>query len=133
MFFLTTQHHRNDEIHQLLSTGQVSCGSIIDYGYAVSSMLNRYYLNLIYFILLVLWQDIHIACRYNNMYAVDILVSRGVPIDLPDRTANTGLHYAARYGHIEVENMNENRQWQQKCNFIFKGVQIHFATWGISH
>lgn len=80
---LAIQHHRNSEVVQLIETGTVQqhqFGSIIASGYA----------------------DIHLACRYNNAFVVELLHSKGIPLNYPDRNKNTPLHYAAKHGHLEL-------------------------------
>eukprot|EP01035_Chromulina_nebulosa_P018487 gene18487-24200_t len=48
------------------------------------------------------YSAIHVACRYNNIVALDLILQRGVPIDFPDNQNNTTLHYASKYGHFEL-------------------------------
>lgn len=55
--FLAIQHHRNAEIHTLLSSSNYDASLLADGGYAA----------------------IHVACRYNNRYALDVLLSKGNP------------------------------------------------------
>lgn len=78
--FLAIQHHRQEEVKKILSDGVVNITSNADSGYSA----------------------IHIACRYNNRLAVDILRSYGVPLELADRNGNTPLHYSAKSGHIDL-------------------------------
>ena len=54
--FLAIQHHKNDQILGLLSST----------GYNGHQQVNGNY------------SAIHVACRYNNRYAIDVLVQRGI-------------------------------------------------------
>ena len=51
--FLAIQHHKNNEVHNLMANAPLSENS--DSGYAA----------------------IHVACRYNNRFALDLLLSKG--------------------------------------------------------
>ena len=53
--FLAIQHHKNNEIQGLLDVSGYNPGNIPDGGYGA----------------------IHVACRYNNKFAVDLLLARG--------------------------------------------------------
>jgi len=78
--FLAIQHFKNDQIPALLSTT----------GYDASRQQPGEY------------SAIHVACRYNNRYALDLLISRGTNLQLIDQNGNTPLHYASKYGHLEL-------------------------------
>lgn len=45
---------------------------------------------------------IHVACRYNNKFALTLLLDKGLSADLPDTSGNTPLHYASKYGNIDI-------------------------------
>jgi len=45
---------------------------------------------------------IHVACRYNNRFALTLILDKGIPIDLLDTNGNTPLHYASKYGNIDI-------------------------------
>lgn len=51
--FLAIQHHKNDEVQQLMLNNDLQRNA--DGGYAA----------------------IHVACRYNNRFALEMIVSRG--------------------------------------------------------
>lgn len=78
--FLAIQHHRQQEVQNLLGTIGPNALSGGDSGYGA----------------------IHIACRYNNRFALDLLLNSGATVDSQDRTGNIGLHYAAKNGHLEM-------------------------------
>jgi len=79
-FHLAIQHHRNNEVEQLILSGTIELGNISNCGYA----------------------DIHVACRYNNIHILNILLRRGIPVTHLDKYGNTPLHYAAKYGNIDI-------------------------------
>jgi len=54
--FLAIQHHRNAELHLLLDKYNHNSNSLNDGGYAA----------------------IHVACRYNNRFALELLLTRGI-------------------------------------------------------
>jgi ankyrin repeat protein len=54
--FLAIQHFKNAELNELLNTTGYNPATLADGGYAA----------------------LHVACRYNNRFAVEILLSRGV-------------------------------------------------------
>lgn len=94
------------QINNFLQSGSVPLGDVNDSGYA----------------------DIHVACRYNNRYALELLLNRGLnehqfdsrqhisfPVylcfdphcsgvskDLQDKNGNTCVHYASKYGHVDT-------------------------------
>jgi hypothetical protein len=45
---------------------------------------------------------VHCACRYNNVFALQLIFARGVHVEQPDRNGSTPLHYASRYGHVDL-------------------------------
>ena len=46
---------------------------------------------------------IHIACKYNQLGMVRVLLTHGCAPDLPSKVyGNTPLHYASFYGHIDI-------------------------------
>lgn len=93
--FLAIQHHRNNEI-QSLWDGTISDPNVLSDGTQGA---------------------IHVACRYNNRYAVDFVLSRGTNIQLLDQNGNTPLHYAAKYGHLDM------------CKYIVeKGSKTHLRN-----
>lgn len=51
--FLAIQHHENDKVHQLMLNNDIQI--IADGGYAA----------------------IHVACRYNNRFALEMIISKG--------------------------------------------------------
>lgn len=48
------------------------------------------------------YSAVHAACRYNNLFALQLIFSRGVHCEQPDRNGSTPLHYASKYGHIDL-------------------------------
>jgi hypothetical protein len=78
--FLAIQHFKNDQIPNLLLTT----------GYDGTRQIHGEY------------SAIHVACRYNNRPALDLLLSKGTNILLMDSQGNTPLHYAAKYGHLDL-------------------------------
>lgn len=78
--FLAIQHHKNNEIQSLWDT-TMSNPNILSDGTQAA---------------------IHVACRYNNRYAVEFALSRGTNIQLPDQNGNIPLHYAAKYGNLDM-------------------------------
>lgn len=98
--FLAIQHHKNEEVHQLMLNNDIQRNA--DGGYAA----------------------IHVACRYNNRFALEMIISKGkanhngiyflwhqflsnqshagVPVESVDQAGNTPLHYASKYGHLEL-------------------------------
>lgn len=90
--YLAIQHHRNNEIDGLWNITMKSANQLADDTQA----------------------PIHVACRYNNRYAVDFALSRGANIEFPDRNGNTPLHYAAKYGNLDM------------CKYLIeKGAKAH--------
>jgi hypothetical protein len=53
--FLAIQHHRNDEVNHIVISNSSDWNSTADSGYSA----------------------LHVSCRYNNRFAVDLLLSRG--------------------------------------------------------
>ena len=53
--FLAIQHHRHDEVARLLQSGDCDVQRMDSGGYSA----------------------IHIACRYCNLYAIDLIMSKG--------------------------------------------------------
>ena len=45
---------------------------------------------------------IHQACRHNNLFVLELLMSRGVSVEHLDQSGNSPLHFAARYGHHDL-------------------------------
>ena len=46
---------------------------------------------------------IHIACKYNQLDMVRLLLAHGCAPDIPSKVyGNTPLHYASFYGHLEI-------------------------------
>jgi hypothetical protein len=46
---------------------------------------------------------IHVACKYNQLSVVRLLLAHGCSPSLPSRVyGNTPLHYACFYGHLEI-------------------------------
>lgn len=110
--FLAIQHFKNAELNNLLNSTGYNPAALADGGYAA----------------------IHVACRYNNRAALDILLSRGkwiflwmcnsyfclmlmiigTNIQLADQNGDTPLHYAAKYGHLDL------------CKFLIeRGAAVH--------
>ena len=77
-FFLAIQHHRHQEVQELMASTDVS--KLGEGG----------------------WGAIHVACRYNNRFALDLLLQRGVDVSCLDSQQNTPLHFAAKYGHVDL-------------------------------
>lgn len=77
--YLAIQHHKNDEVEQILSNSSVDWNKSSDGVMAL-----------------------HVACRYNNRIALDLLLSKGVPINCNDSCGNYPLHTASKYGSIEI-------------------------------
>ena len=77
---LAIQHHRQDEINSILIRDNVDLSKNSDSGYG----------------------PLHVACRYNNRFVFDLCLSRGVSVDVLDNTNNRPLHYAAKYGQIDL-------------------------------
>ena len=48
------------------------------------------------------YSAVHAACRYNNLFALQLIFSRGVHVEQPDKNGSTPLHYASKYGHLEL-------------------------------
>jgi hypothetical protein len=48
------------------------------------------------------YSAIHMACRCNNLFALQLIFSRGVHCEQPDKNGSTPLHYASKYGHLEL-------------------------------
>jgi ankyrin repeat protein len=46
--------------------------------------------------------DVHVACRFNNRLILELLISQGVDINLLDKAGNTPLHYASKFGNIDI-------------------------------
>ena len=93
--FLAIQHFKNDQLVGLLSQT----------GYDGNRQIQGEY------------SAIHVACRYNNRYALDMLLARGTNIHLPDQSGNTPLHYAAKYGHLDL------------CKYLIeKGCQVAYKN-----
>ena len=55
--FLAIQHHRNEEFNSLIASSSYDLSSCAECGYAC----------------------IHVACRYNNRYVLDLLLVKGIP------------------------------------------------------
>lgn len=72
------QHHKNDEVQKIVISGYDF--SKLDSGPS----------------------PIHVACRYDNRFAIDLILSRAVSVDFADSGGNTLLHIASKYGHIEL-------------------------------
>lgn len=77
---LAIQHHRNDEARHFIQSGKIRVGDIVDCGLA----------------------DIHVACRFNNQLILELLLSQGLDVNLSDKSGNTPLHYASRFGNIDI-------------------------------
>jgi hypothetical protein len=93
--FLAIQHHRNNEIQPMWDS-TMSNPNVLSDGTQ---------------------SPIHVACRYNNRYAVEFALSRGTSIQLPDQTGNVPLHYAAKYGNLDM------------CRFLIeKGSKTHLRN-----
>ena len=45
---------------------------------------------------------IHQACRYNNLFVLELLMSRGISVEFLDQHGNSPLHFAAKYGHHDL-------------------------------
>lgn len=54
-FFLAIQHHNNVDIHSLMLNSDVDLARVNENGYS----------------------SIHCACKFNNMFALDLVMSRG--------------------------------------------------------
>jgi hypothetical protein len=54
--FLAIQHHKDDEVRKMLSSHETDVAKSSDSGYS----------------------SIHCACRYNNLLALDLIMSRGM-------------------------------------------------------
>jgi ankyrin repeat protein len=78
--FLAIQHQRNDEARDLIYNGGIDVSKNGDGGYG----------------------PVHIACKYNNRFVLDLLLSRGVHIEMLDANGNSTLHYAAKAGVIDI-------------------------------
>lgn len=106
--YLAIQHHKNNEVQQLILSGQSDFRRVSESGYAA----------------------IHVSCRYNNFFALDLILQQGnlifryntspyicrvvsyglmyfkfnvgVSYDTPDSQGNLPLHYAAKYGHADL-------------------------------
>eukprot|EP01035_Chromulina_nebulosa_P001360 gene1360-1813_t len=81
--FLAIQHHKNDEIQTFMSKNQYDVNEkliLLEGGYAA----------------------IHVACRYNNKYALELILSKGISVDFSDQNGNSPLHYGAKYGNLEI-------------------------------
>ena len=78
--FLSIQHQRNDETRDLILSGGIDLSKNSESGYG----------------------PVHIACKYNNRFALDLLLQRGVHIESLDTSGNSTLHYAAKAGTIDI-------------------------------
>ena len=77
-FFLAIQHHKNEVQDMLLSDPNLA--SISEGGHSA----------------------IHQACRYNNLFVLELLMSRGISVEFLDQHGNSPLHFAAKYGHHDL-------------------------------
>lgn len=56
VFFLAIQHHKNEEVQNLLlKSTEIDMARVSENGYS----------------------SIHCACRYNNVFAIDLIMNRG--------------------------------------------------------
>lgn len=78
--FLSIQHHKNDEVERIILSGQIDIKSQSEVGYSA----------------------IHASCRYNNVYAFNLISSQGVHVETLDSQGNSPLHYASKYGHFDM-------------------------------
>ncbi len=49
-------------------------------------------------------QPLHDACRRGNLDSVEECLLNRIPVNLPDRSGNTPLHWAAHSGHTDCLN-----------------------------
>lgn len=77
--FLAIQHGRNNELQSLMAEipdpAKLSEGGVA---------------------------AIHVACKYNNTYALDMLLNMRIDVNLRDANGNTPLHHAARSGWLNL-------------------------------
>eukprot|EP01038_Epipyxis_sp_PR26KG_P005459 gene5459-7557_t len=78
--FLSIQHHKNDDVQMLIATNAQELTKFSESGYTA----------------------IHVACRYNNRLALEIILNNGISVDFVDQSGNTPLHFASKYGHIDL-------------------------------
>ena len=78
--FLAIQHGRNAEMQDIILSNKVDIRSTGESGYGA----------------------IHVAARYANQIALEVLINRGVSIDLLDTKGNSTLHYAAKYNNLDL-------------------------------
>lgn len=77
--FLAIQHQKNDTIQSLINeAGDIS--RVSEGGLYV----------------------IHAAAKFNNFYAMDLVLKYGVDVNLKDVQGNTALHHAARNGNLDM-------------------------------
>lgn len=79
--FLAVQHHRNADVQRILHEFNFDSRKYVDGGNTA----------------------VHIACRYNNRIALELMMSKSEDIlQLLDGNGNTCLHMAAKYGHLDL-------------------------------
>jgi hypothetical protein len=81
--FLAIQHHRNEEIQSHMS-------------------LNSYETNEKLLLKEGGYGALHVAAKYNNLFALVLILNKGINVDFPDDQGNTPLHYAAKGGHVDA-------------------------------
>lgn len=93
--YLAIQHHKNLEVQPIWDSTVSDPNALCDGNVAA----------------------IHIACRYNNRYAVDFALAKGTNIMVVDKEGNTPLHFAAKYGHLDL------------CKYLIeKGARSHLKN-----
>ena len=85
-FFLAVQHFENQKVQSQL-LGDPSLATVCEGGHMA----------------------IHHACRFNNVFVLELLMSRGVSVEQLDQSGNSPLHFAARYGHYDLCKMLVDR------------------------
>lgn len=78
--FQAIQHFRNAEVQTIISSNEFDVKKQYDNGYSA----------------------IHVAARYNNTFALDLIMQHGALVDSLDVHGNTPLHYAAKSGHLDM-------------------------------
>ncbi|KAI5078997.1 hypothetical protein GOP47_0006668, partial [Adiantum capillus-veneris] len=70
------------------------------------------------------------AALSNDIFRMQHLLRRGIPVDMPDANGYTPLHYAARNGYLEAcLLLLENGAQVDKCTRSGKATSLHRAAY----